>query len=45
MIKALKEKFDQNKDLGEILIAISDAILREKSPADYFWGLERKKMG
>lgn len=44
MRKALRAKFTQNEDLKAKLLATGDAVLREDSPDDMFWGLKGEDM-
>ena len=38
MLKALRAKFTQHKDLREKLLSTGDATLHENSPWDKYWG-------
>jgi ribA/ribD-fused uncharacterized protein len=39
MRKALQQKFKQNDDLKQVLLATGEAELKEKSLVDSFWGI------
>lgn len=45
MLKALRAKFTQNKELKEILLGTGDAKLVEASPVDYYWGIGKDGSG
>jgi hypothetical protein len=46
MYTALKEKFsDRHSDLRDKLLATGEAILKEASPMDNYWGIGRSKKG
>jgi ribA/ribD-fused uncharacterized protein len=39
MYKALKHKFKQHSDLKQVLLATGEAVIKEKSLIDSFWGI------
>jgi N-glycosidase YbiA len=41
MYEIIYEKFTQNENLRQLLIGTGDAILREASPTDEYWGIGR----
>lgn len=45
MSSIVSSKFNQNKNLQDILIATKDSMLGEASKNDYFWGLGEKGTG
>lgn len=44
MLKGLRAKFQQNKDLADKLLATGDAVIHEDSPHDMFWGKKGQDM-
>ena len=42
MLRALREKFTQNRDLLEKLLSTGAAVLHEDSPYDSYWGTKGK---
>lgn len=44
MLKGLRAKFSQNKELKQKLLNTGDSILHEDSPTDMFWGRKGKDM-
>jgi len=45
MLKALLAKFNQNPVLSDLLKSTNNAILKEKSPWDSYWGIGRYGKG
>jgi len=45
MYDLVKAKFEQNKELKDLLISTGDNIIREASPYDSYWGIGKDGLG
>lgn len=45
MRRAVRAKFEQNADIGDVLLSTGDAHLVEDAPNDYYWGCGADRTG
>lgn len=45
MYEAIKAKFNQNKDIKDVLLSTGNQELVEDSPTDYYWGVGADRTG